>query len=574
MASICIPVAGGTPDAPGPPDWWLYGTGPEALDKLRAMRNDPRWRGAARVSLPGTGSGAGDIISLRALRDGTHLFLALHITPDAQLDAVNDRVWIGFHRPGGRGYRLQIATGAPPVSGVFEPQPVGAVQAWASPAPIAAPGPLSLTAATSVAPPPWIAETARAWIRVGEWAIHIRIPITAPGAGFNAGVEDGSRIGVLLQDWISNAAGGTINYGWPAGDHVSTADSSFWAEWKPPGDGACQGISLRPEDIGSNNIPASQINGGKPNVLFARPTNGTAGDIGANTLHADFRLANWGSTPLGAAAGPWATILAAVPNATPIPPTPAGTAPTVKMEGTWNAPTVPAGTSDHQCMLVELSGPYTFLNDSVYRNMDIVGASRFRRDAEISVEGLGGLPGQNRRNVYLYVDAQNLPERAGPRPRPEPEPGPAPGLVGVREAHGDGGDGGDGDGGFPPPDLPTIGDLAAGRPSYRVFVFHETGERWQFEGQDYPVLEPQAAFGYFVDHQGPLYGWAHRLGGSGLVQIAPNLYRLKIPNDGTHTVTTTIIAHETKPPWWRSCLLFLLAVLAAIVTLVRRLLGK
>ena len=221
-------------------------------------------------------------------------------------------------------------------------------------------------------------------------------------------------------------------------------------------------------------------------------------------------------------------------------------------------------------MLVELTGPFTFLNDSVYRNMAIVGASRFRRDAEISVEGLGGLPGETRRNVYLYVDARNLPARV----ERESQPQPGLSLVDARREDEGGEHEGNGDGEFPPPDLPTIGDLAEERPTYRVFVFHETAERWQFEGEDHPVLEPQAAFGYFVEHHGPLYGWEHRLGGSGLVPIAPNLYRLKIPNDGARTVTTTIIAHENRPPWWRSCLLWAIAMLAAIVALIRRLLGS
>ena len=61
-------------------------------------------------------------------------------------------------------------------------------------------------------------------------------------------------------------------------------------------------------------------------------------------------------------------------------------------------------------------------------------------------------------------------------------------------------------------------------------------------GQTRRVLEPQAPFGYFVEHAGDLSGWKHALVGEGFVleEISPNFYHAKVPDNGSVRVRTTI----------------------------------
>ena len=51
-------------------------------------------------------------------------------------------------------------------------------------------------------------------------------------------------------------------------------------------------------------------------------------------------------------------------------------------------------------------------------------------------------------------------------------------------------------------------------PSYRVHVYHTTGDTLTSHGVKHPLLEPQSSFGYFVLHQGPLQGWHSILEGA------------------------------------------------------------
>src|SRR5687768_216036 len=105
---ICIPDAHGVPGAGGPPDWWLLGSGPAAIDELRRMRSDPRWRGAARFGIPGTGVATGNLCTVRALRSGQHLYLAVHVNPARDVDPDSDRVWIAYHRDGQAAQMVRI----------------------------------------------------------------------------------------------------------------------------------------------------------------------------------------------------------------------------------------------------------------------------------------------------------------------------------------------------------------------------------------------------------------------------------------------------------------------------------
>ena len=47
-------------------------------------------------------------------------------------------------------------------------------------------------------------------------------------------------------------------------------------------------------------------------------------------------------------------------------------------------------------------------------------------------------------------------------------------------------------------------------PSYKVHVYHDTGEKVTIGGRR-RVLNPQSSFGYLLNHAGALTGWKHAL---------------------------------------------------------------
>jgi hypothetical protein len=182
--------------------------------------------------------------------------------------------------------------------------------------------------------------------------------------------------------------------------------------------------------------------------------------------------------------------------------------------------------------------------------MDFVNASSFERSAEISVRELPPIPsGGGNRDVYLYVKTLNMPDSVdGWKPPEIPPPVPVP-----PPSQPDAG----ADGGIiierpvpraretnePPRYRQTTYDrVASVYPTYEVHVYHDTGRTRTEEGHTYKVLEPQAPFGYFVNHQGSLVGWKHALTGEGFVleEISPNFYHAKIPDNGSIKVHTKI----------------------------------
>ena len=89
--------------------------------------------------------------------------------------------------------------------------------------------------------------------------------------------------------------------------------------------------------------------------------------------------------------------------------------------------------------------------------------------------------------------------------------------------------------------------LAASWPAYEVHAFHDTGKILVLKGKKHILVEPMVPFGYFVDHQGALYGWENQLQAQGdakLEKLADNYYRVHVPNNGSVQVKTVIEAAE------------------------------
>lgn len=557
--ATCIPAVGGVPGLSSPP---------AVLDIGNNPFRDPRWRGAVAQGFPfEPGAGVTEHVSFRGLYQTTGanktLYLSWLIEVDTQLSNVGDRLYVGFQGPGGDNDSMVIdITPYNSAAADIDNQSVGSVGAIQV---------YQHTAANTWAPvaqPAWMASSIHVRLETGtnRWAVQMQVPIQAGNVlnGTGPNLPDPFRMWYYAQvaplavdiahfaEWLAPV--GTTH---PSSNFQDIQDAIFpepstWDTFHlstGSGDPVCtaEGIALLYNDIGTHNNPPSQINfnntGTAQNQLFARPRNYTSAAISANTLHARFRIANWGSVADPAA--PWDNIPGAgdVTNPAAIPTLNAGLDPPVlnpeSIQFNWSPTSADlGGKPNHQCMLVELSGPgLSFRNNSVYRNMDFVPASIFRREAEISIRGLAPI-GPSHRDVYLYVQTLNMPAKIE-KPR-EPVPTPVPVPVDRANVVGRGDDN-------RPPPPPDFEEQQADLPTYRVHVFHSTGQTVSIGGRTREVLEAQSSFGYYLQHNGELAGWKHALHAppeAHLQELSPNFYKVIVPNDGSITVTTAIEAVE------------------------------
>jgi hypothetical protein len=610
---VCIPDDTGVPYLNGNPNWW-----DEALGEPEywPAADDPRWRGAF-VHTSG-GAAASEHVTFRTLRNADEVYMAWIVSVDP---LYNDQeyVYLGLapNGVGGAGgdVRIVIRPFGDSGSSTGEPLPAPySVQFLTRTGPGAA-----WTAAAGN--PDWLtpAEENIAVIRnIGEqfWAVLMRIPI-------DANADDGVDLATSFDFWFAllvSHPSGSVEYDYPEGLNAMTVigSSDLAADWQgarrdlaPTAPGCIQGITLAWSDIGTVDasgdcVPATTLSadltvddgaGGPGSIVFcARPQNGGA-LVGADDIRATFRLANWGSTDR--TTGTWDTIN--TPNCADSDVGKRACNPAAIVTGATGAITyqwdltiaeacsydvpahpvnctgeAPPTKDDHQCMLVELEGApgITFPISSVARNMNFVQASTFVRDAEISVAGP--------RDVYLYVQTDNMPAPRSDQPRDNVKTGgnepvaPATAAIAV-------GTGTDVAAGRetnaahrpqqpfePPAGVPALdkGEFEALRetePTYQVHVFHDTGELIDVDGTQQRLLKPQPSFGYFVEHDGPLSGWRHQLGGAEEI-ISGRYYKLGVPASGKAVVTTTIEAVEPQVRWlW---LLIGILILLLIIVLI------
>jgi hypothetical protein len=130
----------------------------------------------------------------------------------------------------------------------------------------------------------------------------------------------------------------------------------------------------------------------------------------------------------------------------------------------------------------------------------------------------------------------------------------------------------------------TNDDLDQLFPTFRVHVYHDTGERETgTDGISRPALRAQSSFGLYTYHEGALEGWQTSI--QGARRIADNLYLLAVPNNGSSKVNVRIQAVEPgqeripedpirpiEPEHRGGCWGLLLKLLRALLKLLR--LGK
>jgi hypothetical protein len=626
---ICIPEGFGVPiptgpssyAASGPPIWWDTTSGP--LPSFNTSLEDPRWIGSAGFGYPELTSVATDRAIFRAVHatdsvgiTATYLYLSWVVKVDPEVGNNVDSVLVGFFR--------QNMAGSPGVA--FRITPTN--QAAAKVAAAAQDVDVFTRSSTGVwqpvtpgtADPQWITDFLRVWVDPAQnprypWAVQMRVRIDGSG-DLNQGIDLQNAFRMRFQVNATKPEGGITFYKWPRtaatilGSNFDDPGSANWDDFQLGGGPSCsKGISIEWGDVRTMNVPDdTEIKYNRQtlpsNTFRARPRNQTTADIPASRypdptipndtgelrLSARFRIANWGSTPT--VGGLWADI----PGGFDVR--------NVPITGVTDGVVLANGQGDmrfnwvvedpflqefengtrrrHQCVLVELSGPnLTFTKSSVFQNMAVVPASTMRRDADISIQGLAATSGTHR-DVYLYVQTLNMPStlRAPERPRepaePDRPPPSGPDVVRAGENGGledGGGDGNDGDGnGGPvvpvgPPPPPWEQET---RPVYIVHAWHDTGETFtDVNGVTRKVLEAQTSYGFYLEHQGPLFGWDHKLTGQGLVEIAPDYYKVAVPNDGSVTVATEITALETPTDLF-SLLAWLLALLRALWRAITR----
>jgi hypothetical protein len=615
--ATCFPVASGVPGLSGAPQWWDSGGAPPR--PYNSDLNDPRWRGAVRR---GYQNGTGEAAVFRGLHmvegGSPVLYASLQVFNDPTQGANLDSVYVGLQKGGGTAYVIEIYAydtvadqDAVDVAGFQVYERTGS----------------SWTSLTD--PPDWLNQ-AKAWLKIVpgspqkySWAVNLRIPTRNGGAAIDdAGIDLGNLAGgATFKFWyamVKDLGAGVVAYYWPrtgaditisgSGDNVYPDPATTWDTARTGSGAGCgTGISLNGWDIGTTNndpntgLPAphlilvSTTAPAPTNHLYARPLNQTGAAITPNSLQATFRTANWGSAAdftFAAGATPWEEVLPGTTKDNGAASTPNGSQ--ASIEFNWTIPTsdagdwLPGGSKwEHQCMLVTLSGPYDFINDSAYRNMDFAPASVFQRLAEINLKGVKKLPGSGgKRDVYVYVDRSNMP-----RDLHEPEQPPrlkdvidaveerrASGQLMVSADHE----------GQRYSDYDLFDVLATYLPTIRYQVFHTTPGRINVHGKVKPVLEEQTSFGYFIDHEGDVFGWDQTLGGDFEKEKHAGLFKLKVPEGGKVVIRTKVQAWDERPPADRppeieagppqppepgkgGCIPWALGILAALIAFFRKL---
>ncbi len=616
--TTCIPKAQGVFGLPTAPNWFDTTGG---APPLRDVIDDPRWAGAYNR---GFGDGTALEAQFRGLymdpdwRGKKSLFLSWNVVYDGSLDNGLDRVYVGFNNGGGadtdtlifkvvayNSSSADISAGAP-----------GSVQA------------LNLNASSGAgvalaSSPAWINDT-KAWLTrtpIG-WAIEMYVPYDPAATGFfsDNGIKLPDPFNFFYQIYVltptrvttTDATGGFVVHKWPlssanvfsglTGDVYPHPPSTAWDSFHPStgaGDPMCPatgGVTILPSDIGN------MVDGGPPNIiikyrkatppprpvntLFANLDNGTGAPIPAGAITARFRIADWGSV-IGDPSAPWDDVRGggAVTNAVDIPvgrpAVTAGNPPPLNFTWTLNDAEMDpfiGGKPSDQCILVELSGVgIDFYRDSARHNTLIQPASEIVKTAQISVEGLAPISGGGpNRDVYVAVETRNMP--APPKDGASTVVWDQSKLALLerrdidREA------------------LQTLAGqgllaaLATGKiqlaqlaelaPTYRVHVYHDTGQKLRVNGVDYPILAAQTSFGMLPDHSGAITGWEHSLDfppGALQDQITPSFFRVHVPNNGK--IKTKVRIHAVEPgetklpklPWWAWLLLLILLLILIVV---------
>ena len=298
--------------------------------------------------------------------------------------------------------------------------------------------------------------------------------------------------------------------------------------------------------------------------------NRTEQTIHAGQVQAEFRVANWGLQWSSWQTATWNLVETATLTDDVEPGQWAGQIGQGSLvSDLW----VPADSSlslgnMHQCLHVRLrsNADIDFGIDSVYRNMDMVGASVVQRPVEINLQGRKLPKGKKKHEVYLLVRSEHMPSKNACRRSKNKLYGCAKGgslLAGrkalnkrqkkaMRRAF---------DRGhlkMTKAEFETMINRKGRRgrrledlPFYAVYGMVPSGRRVNLPGASQTlVLDPFSAYGYYVEHEGmPALGWEHYIHGVEEVDAKSHaLYRLKVSPGKVASVANTVrvLSKKTK----------------------------
>jgi hypothetical protein len=441
-----------------------------------------------------------------------------------------------------------------------------------------------------------------------RWAFRIRAPLSATANPADTQPAGFRLTGPNFHFWYeiqdSASLGAAATYAFPPGivnaheggiPPIVFPDPGTWHPARIAAGRTCQSdVSLDISNVWVNAAGSTMMNL-TSNEFHAQPTNRTLGVLQNDAITARFRIANWGS--VSAASPEWQDTCTSTGTAGAI-----ATGSPFNLGCTWTSfdacayrlagdPCGPqAGTKDpHLCVLVDLANATGTVNtlvfspQSVFRNMDFDTNSVLTRQALIDTRGLPPMAnGAEKRDLFLLVQTRNLPARAPRLPAGTSVSGaqPLPGTITASPA-------------APsatrvPPvneDVMRVREISALRarfrelqlpsqgaidlksslriqeavrkrqitleqvellmPTYRVYVWHDTGRMIDTESGPVRVLEPQPSFGLFLAHDGDLEGWEHRF--EGAQKVAEGLYKITADVDGVTKVTATIAPKGELP---------------------------
>lgn len=581
--TVSIPSAAGVPGISGPPIWF------SGEPTFNPNLDDVRWRGAVKRTF-GSGTGGSNYFRATQATVGPQKFIYLTFRAAfvQQLSDADDLIYLGLRKHNDASAMVVRITAhgaaftpaGPPSAN--NPANVAAVDIWTLSG-----GIWTFQAMT----PTWISQHARVWLQSSadvpadpnnRWGVQLRIPANAVG-----GITDnsGPNLGTDFDMWYlihGNVGGnpailadyrtaGTTNQN--DLDNLTYPQPNQWDEFQLTSAAATSGgVAISWGDVVVQNAAHGEgtlIDNHANNTFIARPRNYSSANIPAGQINATFRIANWGSVSGNPnmpdfSSGSWDFVpgnseVTPVISGLDINTIPAGTNPPsnapIALTALMNLSVPPK--SLHQCVLVTLSGAnINFLNDAIYQNMNYDGASLFAREADISVVGLKAFS-PTPRDVYLAVEKLNM------APTGKADEGQFLRASMDRLMRREGGALGDklkrarsilsDVGGETKSDrLQTLvrvlsevdlteEELDQLFPTFRVHVYHDTGERVaRPDGTERPVLKEQSSFGVYAYHEGTLEGWQTSI--QGAQRIEDNLYLIPVPNDGSAKVKVVVQA--------------------------------
>jgi hypothetical protein len=584
----CVPPVSGIPGFSNPRPNWFDSSQPSP--DYQATLDDPRWRGSSSHDY---GQGSTSDAQFRALTSveggSTVLYLSWNVKSTASLVPSFTTMYVGFMPSSLSGGTIVEVTLQTTSTANDVPQQIGSITYYTSTV-LNGSGTTNWTTASPT--PNWASQNTRIWqsgTNPYSWAVEMRIPVDPTGVnGVNIG--DPNNFNLWYETQLayppdpSNPVNPLVTYTWPRTTTANPTqfvfqidqttfkptfpDPATWGPYAlkdPNSDTSClNGIDIITANIGTVSAGSYYISLSNPNTFFAKPQNYSNQAVNAGTLTATFRIANWGSQIGDLTANSWKPI----PNGANVAdtmgvgaaPSP-GTAAVGNIQTNWTLsasdkcpfigasgvtdasgmfipgdPSCPNPTPTqvlHQCILVQLNGPgVEFIHDSAFHNEEFQKASIVQENAEVSVIGLNPIAnGSATRDVYLYVETRNMPavilsawkdlfqNLFGPPAQRTDES--------VRAK------------------IATMSETEINQavPIFLVHAYHDTGvDIMLADRKKHRLLEPQTSFGYYLYPHAEVLGWQKTL--QGATQLAPDYYKLAVPNNGVKQITTRIVAAE------------------------------